>query len=694
MPPTSLASSSWKDHGSPLLSRSPSGSSSSSSSARFGPRLRRKSRFPGVLSMAFLLGLVLLGSLGVARWSGQGETSEALHHRHASLDAAAMEKQLIHRHATTTTATTTTRSKALLDEVHHDTELEVLLPRVEETEEVVEVTEEVVEVVDPPSSAESPPPPAAAAAERESLGDYRRRKLDGYVALRREQCDEAGGWVSIDMARENLLNSYLYGNHSASYAHEERHLSMMTCGTEEAGGESGWQIYRLGPYVGTGGYDWHQTYVHPLPNMSSKAKFLTGKLCGPVSMTGEFLGYPPIYSHHVHTKVNGLEHVLESHGDTVCSEENGGKACYLHTYPEGLGMPYNTSDASEDYLSLDFLQIDKRDYPAPPMVFFQEIAIKWSSDEDLRPISTGMLHAKPSSSSPFATRMVAQRPSYTWNTGKWLVDGKVVISPEDQLPWFHAHRPYFKAMWAFAASPEDLGLTSDLLFKVDDQVNNLKPSDYDYVWTVDGAEDVVEALRARVGNSTAGLESLRCYLRSSDAEKILERVDATNSSSQFPEAWQQNWKGNLYDRAGEVHCKPWEFKKGDSYTIVTLNGVHDEMRNQSIATFQHQGFWLVYETTGPRKGPNFEAFGTFTSGEHLQYNVQSDYLKSVEDNGTVKWLADGVPLQEQYGGYFSNVSFASTPKDVMRDRMAKSFKHRYYDEARKQLDLRDGSEQA
>jgi len=511
--------------------------------------------------------------------------------------------------------------------------------------------------------------------------NYRQHKLDAYMSLRGAQCDETKRWISMDMAREGMINGYLYGNHSAAGAREERYLSMTTCAIEAKDGKSGWQVYRVGPFVGSGGYDWHQAFVHPLPK-PPKAKFLTGKLAAPVTISGDIIGYPPIYSHHVHTKVNGIEHVLESHGDTTCAKENGGKACYMHTYPEGYGLPFNGAKEDDDYLSLDFLLIDKREFPAPPMVFFKEIAVRWSSEDNLTPISTAMLHAHASKGSPFATTMVAQRPSLMWNTGTWITDGKVLISPRDQLPWFHAHKPYFRAMWAFAARPEDLGLTRDLLQKVDDQINNMKPRDYDYVWAPDG-EDPVEALKNRINGSEAGWDSLRCWLAPGEGERILERVEATDSSAEYPEAWNQNWKGNWYDRAGEVHCKPWSFKKGDHYTIVTLNGVHDEMKDQNILTLQHNGFWMVYESEGPEVGPNFEVYGPYTSNETVEYFVSSSWLKP---NGS-DYLAGGIPIETRLAAIPSDTKFHFNFRNstAMYKMMARMFSHNYYLDARSAL---------
>ena len=249
------------------------------------------------------------------------------------------------------------------------------------------------------------------------------------------------------------------------------------------------------------------------------------------------------------------------------------------------------------------------------MTFYGEVAFKWSAKDTVKPISAAALQMN-GISHTFQSNVVSKRPNIRWSTAKWVTDGKVLISPQDQLPWFHSHRSYFKAMWAFDASAEDLGLTLDLLHKVDDYEGHLDK--YDLVWTPDG-EDATQALMDRINNSTAGMDALRCWLVGSDEEKILEYVNGTDSSSLYPESWQQNWKESWYDRAGEVHCKDsWTFEKGDSYTVVTLNGVDDRLMDKmdTFTMFQHAILFLAYETPeGSELGPTMEVYGDFST-EH------------------------------------------------------------------------------
>ena len=152
----------------------------------------------------------------------------------------------------------------------------------------------------------------------------------------------------------------------------------------------------------------------------------------------------------------------------------------------------------------------------------------------------------------------------------------------------------------------------------------------------------MEALMERIESSEAGMAALRCFMRSSDGEKTLERVNETDSSSRYPEAWRQNWKGNWYDRAGEVHCDPWSFKAGDNYTVVAMNGIDDRYEwtpdQRDFSTMmQHGIFFLNYETDGDggeeAVGPTMEVFGDFDTDCKNDVKIKGTYQaeKEVEE---------------------------------------------------------------
>jgi hypothetical protein len=441
------------------------------------------------------------------------------------------------------------------------------------------------------------------------VGQHRRERMDAYLA-ERAKCDSPDhptGWVSIDMDAE-VRDYGLKWRQTQEEHYQERYISLEMCEVEDESGESGWVFSRVGPMVGRGGYDWHSGGVQHYPR-NPKGKFITAKMFAPVTEEGEILSYPPVHAHHVHMGLDAVQHFLDSHGDSICSEELGGTACYLREEPEGYGFPLLESDK----YSLDFMMNDVRALGSPALVFYLEASVRWSSDTTLKPVARANLRMHITNKHPFNTILLPLEDSVIWNTGKWLVDGRVVYSLKDQTPWVHSHRSFLKGEWGFAASPEELGLTQDLLEQTpQDQVPESSTEvswTYDTSWMPRG-QDAEKALFDKIKNSKAGMESLRCWMVPSEEEKTLEFVKGTDTSRAYPEAWQQNWEETWYDRVGQVHCNEWSFRKGDNYTIIAINGVRDELAGSlDKPNLQHVGFKMEYETTGDLYvGPNVEQF--------------------------------------------------------------------------------------
>ena len=133
------------------------------------------------------------------------------------------------------------------------------------------------------------------------------------------------------------------------------------------------------------------------------------------------------------------------------------------------------------------------------------------------------------------------------------------------------------------------------------------------------------------------------------------------------EPWQQNWKGSWYDRAGEVHCNPWSFKKGDSYTLVGMNGIDDRYnwthdQSDFFTMMQHNILFLLYETTGPELGPTMEILGDFRSKGKNIVALMWSYVPNV--------------LKPQTEYYFQNKERQTEYKGSLTRHLGKEFRNK------------------
>ena len=443
-----------------------------------------------------------------------------------------------------------------------------------------------------------------------NIGEYRRERMEAYLS-ERAKCDDRSqstGWVSVDMDGTDVEYDLIWRQKQSNQPYRYD-VAFSVCEVEDESTQSGWIFTRVGPHIGRGGYDWFNGGIHHVPR-NPDAKFITAKMFAPITPDGRILGYPPVHTHHVHYSLDSVQHFLDSHGDSICSKAMGGTACYLREEPAGYGLPLLDTD---EY-TLDFMLNDVREPGSPALTFYLETSVRWSSDMTLTPVSRANLRMHDTKHSYKTVLLPLQEESVVWNTGKWLVDGKVIYSPKDQTPWIHSHRSFLKGMWAFAASPEELGLTLDLLEQTPQESvpegSVERSNERDMCW-MPRTQDAEAALFDKIKNSKAGMEALRCWLNPSNEEKTLEFVKGTDTSLQYPEAWQQNWEETWYDRVGQVHCDPWSFKKGDNYTIVAINGLRDELADLGKPNLQHIGFKLEYESFGTI-GPNYECYSPYS----------------------------------------------------------------------------------
>ena len=152
-------------------------------------------------------------------------------------------------------------------------------------------------------------------------------------------------------------------------------------------------IERMGRFYGTGGYDWTSTYtIYDVGNLKESTRghdlAFVGGMAAPIYPNGTLVGYPPLHIHHAHVfpygdmderkqKINGsvadYHHVLfQSHGDTECHSNEGGRACLLSVLDPGMGR---VIEKSESGLSANFEINDVRPRGSGRMEYWFEIVV-------------------------------------------------------------------------------------------------------------------------------------------------------------------------------------------------------------------------------------------------------------------------------------------------------------------------------
>ena len=245
---------------------------------------------------------------------------------------------------------------------------------------------------------------------------------------------------------------------------------------EHAEGEPGvrWSIERIGPFHGTGGYDWntvpgpwHDAALmrdHIADRAGAKGGvYVLGGLFGPVDhATQANILLPPLHLHHMHVlpwprteaarmglltdkRVTlGDNHaiLIQSHGDSACLRDEGGGACLLQLLPKGYGYRINNGQKG---LSADFEINDVRAKGSPPLPFYVELAVKWTAKR-LVPV-THMTLSNPIGGGPGCYLIplgASNLVYYNWTNflfgpGKMLFDNFVV----------HTHQTMFDSLWIF-----------------------------------------------------------------------------------------------------------------------------------------------------------------------------------------------------------------------------------------------------
>jgi len=147
-------------------------------------------------------------------------------------------------------------------------------------------------------------------------------------------------------------------------------------------------------------------------------------------------------------------------------------------------------------------------------------------------------------------------PSFMWYTGEMWTEGSLVRNK------MHAHSNSFHRAFFVAGTPQQLGLDRPQ-FRLQPMFQPLLISDTGY----DKDEDLIDALLARAKD---------------------QRLPVVCSS----QAQSEMVAGVLYDRAPLTSCSPWQFKKGEVFTVLTFARPAEKKEGTSPA---HTHWFMWYD---------------------------------------------------------------------------------------------------
>ena len=249
------------------------------------------------------------------------------------------------------------------------------------------------------------------------------------------------------------------------------HMPTKICRTTDEEGRL-WMISRVGPFQGTGGFDWHDVLQADAFDLKATLQqaplYLTGAFSG---MRGEDLaviGYPPVHLHHSHIQIQAeegwvnmhggdhiahediwtLQHVLLNHQDVACPPELGGEKCHL------VSLPADHAIRVDRPLYIDTLCNDVRPDGSPPLTFYYDSAIRYTMASPRHHVHMWKTESKPAPyEHPFGTFYVPDAESAVWAVSKAPYSGRMLNL------WIHAHvTAGLQEVWYITASPEELGL--------------------------------------------------------------------------------------------------------------------------------------------------------------------------------------------------------------------------------------------
>eukprot|EP00520_Triparma_pacifica_P010270 CAMPEP_0118645960 /NCGR_PEP_ID=MMETSP0785-20121206/7787_1 /TAXON_ID=91992 /ORGANISM="Bolidomonas pacifica, Strain CCMP 1866" /LENGTH=426 /DNA_ID=CAMNT_0006537893 /DNA_START=606 /DNA_END=1883 /DNA_ORIENTATION=+ len=403
-----------------------------------------------------------------------------------------------------------------------------------------------------------------------------------------------------------------------------------------------WSFQRLGPYSTYGGYNWMSWVGRSLfdiddylPEDNKNVTLLAGTVYA-ADMESNAIPYPPIHIHHAHLfpylketmtekrfvikdghadEPGGHCVIFQNHGDSWCSEEDGGPACLLKTAPEGHGFRIFDYDG----MILDMELNDVRPSKSSRQNFFALAAVKWTQEE--RAPATYLQFGNPQSGKTIGStyrfkrrRATALYFNYTHDN---LGSGKVAHSSVVM----HAHQSQFDSWWLFKGKGVYAALEK---YRVE--------KGYNIPITEAKNEDNIIKLKQEIIGAIKkdGGEDVELICEVDKPCMSCWEKDGHLKKSEYPEM--------LYDRRVDVKCaESIRLEEGETLTVVVFNYPEKAQKTLNLD-------WIHYRNLG-------HTIEEIEKEETLQQHTifRGDYIR--DDAQGLAWSSGTPGLDVQEGKF-------------------------------------------
>mmetsp|Transcript_4780 Transcript_4780/g.8063 ORF Transcript_4780/g.8063 Transcript_4780/m.8063 type:complete len:334 (+) Transcript_4780:220-1221(+) len=215
----------------------------------------------------------------------------------------------------------------------------------------------------------------------------------------------------------------------------------------------------------------------------------------------------------------------------------------------------------------------------------------------------------------------------------------------------HAHNIIYKESIFFAATPAQLGLTKENKLMPTHPYQVVRTKEAGFANNVELKKFILERLKKSHDNFDAHSATRRSLRTAHNASNTEHATTAPHVDDHGPRAICQainsfeHIDGYMYDRREPTCCVPWEFTKGEIFTVVGFNKIVTEKgaayqgAHPYIAPIivGHINWWISYDTHEVPEKSHFSLI-QYTNNPDVQFedfaNMHEDKLMFLLNGGT------------------------------------------------------------